>query len=345
METITIAIVLCQDVTEIIADKNKLINIPFFECQQHFSGSSGQVTLTCSNMDEKKSIVDIIEFFLNSKKLKKKYFAEYLYWFTFLGFSRPLKFFELSYYEKLDWTNYNKYMSHLENKYEKIFLTFQLITYCDLENDVLNSILENINIKKFVHETYSITVLYELICEAFSSQIYDNLFELLTKQGFSDLPKDGKVNIALYTLHKLISALEIVDIDKIIGDNYKKNDFLGHILMNKYLSQDEIDKAIEIFSYVKTCHNEIFERLFFNSDDKQREVILQYCRTKNKFLSNESTFSRRDGSGDVRTCLPEILVQFDEDDCRLDAVIVMFFSTNTEYRYNHELKKYILKHI
>lgn len=104
----------------------------------------------------------------------------------------------------------------------KNFLTFQLITYCDLENDVLNSILENINIKKFVHETYSITVLYELICEAFSSQIYDNLFELLTKQGFSDLPKDGKVNIALYTLHKLISALEIVDIDKIIGDNYKK---------------------------------------------------------------------------------------------------------------------------
>ena len=335
METITIVIVLVQDITEIVADKSKLINIPFFECQQHFSGSSGQVTFTCSNIDEKKSVIDVIEFLLNNKKFKKRYFAEYLYWFTFLGFSRPLIFFELSYYETLDWTKYNKYMSYLENKYEKIFLTFQLIIYCELENNVLDGILENINIKKFVHETYSITVLYELICDAFSSQIYDNLFELLTKQGFCDLPKGRKINIALNTLYDLILSLDIADVDKIIGNNYTKNDFLGHILMDKYISSEKINKAIEIFSHVKTCHNETFERLFFLSNDTQQEVILQNCRTKNKFLfGNGSTCSNE--------TIPITRLHFNEKDDMLDTVT---FAEHVEYCYNHELKKYIPNYI
>lgn len=339
-QTITILIVLYQVVTKILADKSKLINIPYIMSGTHFTNSSKPIEISCQTIDQKKSLIHIIEFFLEGKKLNnKRYFKQYLYWFRFLGIYNPLKFFDLSYYEKINWSKYNEYISYLNNDYEKIFLTVQLITYCDIESRFLNGIFKKFHIKQHWSETNLTIILHELIGEAFYSKIYDNLFQLLMKQGLCSNIKESLRNFALSPMiSKMISSeLSEEEIKKIIGNTngHKENNLLGFILMRRYILQNKIEEAIKIFIEVKTCNNELFEHLFSLSNDEQREVLLQNCRTQNKFESNNRN------TDCIRHYVLGIYLSVDEEDNMLDSVTDSH--KNKVYDYNSELMKYVQK--
>ena len=50
-------------------------------------------------------------------------------------------FFPLSYYKLLDFRNYNEYIECIIDKIDKLFLTYQLFKYCELEDSDINNIL------------------------------------------------------------------------------------------------------------------------------------------------------------------------------------------------------------
>lgn len=337
-QTITILIVLYKAITTIFADKSKLVTIPYIMSQHSFNGPAEPIRIGCKTIDQKKSLVHIIKFYTEGKKLNNPfYFEEYLEWFRYLCIDTPLKFFDISYYEKLNWKKYDTYISYLNNDYEKIFLTFQLNTYSKIEKSALDSILKKFNIR-CLRTGYSETILYNLIEEAFNTKIYDDLLQLVTKHGCCSNITNSLKNIALSLMINKMTCLDFSDeeVNKIIGDSdcHKENNLLGFILMRRYILQNKIHKAIEIFIEVKTCNNEIFGHLFSISNDEQREVILQHCRIQNKFDSNNS--NQDCVNYDV---FSGIYLSIDETESMLDSVLD--YKNNKNYCYNSELKKYI----
>lgn len=331
--TITILIVLYKAITTIIADKSKLVSIPYIMAQNRFNGSK-PITINCENIHKKNSLVHIIKFYTEGKKLRKPiYFEEYSEWFRYLCIDTPLKFFDISYYEKLNWKKYDTYISYLNNDYEKIYLTFQLHTYGKIEESDLDSILKKFNIKKLRHDTYSTTILYNLIGEAFNSKIYDGLLQLFVKHECCS----NATNIVSSLIINKMTCLDLSDeeVNIIIEDSdcHKENNLLGFILMRRLILQNKIDEAIKIFIEVKTCNNEVFEHLFSISNDEQREVILQHCRTQNKFDNNNT------GQDCIRHYVLGIYLSIDETEYMLDSV--SDYKNNKNYCYNFELKKYI----
>lgn len=344
-----INIQLYKQVTKIIAEKSKFVSIPFFANQQRFTSFSNEITFKCTNIDEKKSINDIIYFFLEGKKFKKKYFERYLGWFRYLGFDKLLQFFELSYYKTLNWKYYYFYVNILENKYERIFLTYQLLIANELKDNELVQILDNLQIKISSHIEDSTWVLYHLVYEAFETKIYTNLCQLLIDSGFGKTSPESNrrrnilniENIAFKTMvNKLINA-NLEEIERIICDLYQENNLFGFILMYRYLDCNKINEAIKIFTEVKTCQKDVFRHLFGLSNDEQRDKILQHCRVKDKFDLNNKYYdiSVYYTTIDKAQYIINIYLNINETDYTLDSVEDI--SDKKKYFYDTDRKKYV----
>lgn len=75
--------------------------------------------------------------------------------------------------------------------------------------------------------------------------------------------------------------------------------------------------------------------IFSLSNDEQREVLLQNCRTQNKFESNNRN------TDCIRHYVLGIYLSVDEEDNMLDSVTDSH--KNKVYDYNSELMKYVQK--
>lgn len=277
--------------------------------------------------------------------------SEYLKCFIYLGFCNILRFFPLTFYEKLDWTKFEEYHNILIDKYDKILLCVQLNKFIYLSNEQYDKYTKEFSQPTrddFEFKDIGLKLAEILLRTAIKTQNYYYLINVLIDAGYGILPQIE--NNDLYVNYKkfnetisevsfnLLTSKNISDdaVQSILQVDKYPNILSDYILMTRYINSNNLNSAIEVFKKTKTCNTDIFVELFCLSNDEQRRDILTECHKKNKFASSFSNSYYR--------CLYvyDMILDIDKNNFYLNRIDIPLIESSYGHTEKNETKTNIL---